>query len=176
MSCRELRNFAEAVVDSLKFAADRDCISGKLALSGLSRLADVLTCRDGWLNCELSGECVADASGLKKSFLHLRVSGWLDLQCQRCLDDVSVECAVDRRLLLVPDGTAWPEEDLETDEYDALPSSRELSVLELVEDEVLLALPIAPCHEDCQPPAEAGGRDGNGGLSPFAALAGLKKH
>lgn len=176
MSCRELRNLAEAVVDSLKFAAEGDCISGKLRLSGLPRLHDVLTGRDGWLDCELSGCCVTDAGGLRKSFLHLRVSGRLDMQCQRCLNDVSVECVVDSRLLLVPDGAAWPEDELETDEYDALPASRELSVLDLVEEEVLLALPIAPCHENCEPPADAGGKGVNGGSSPFAALAGLKKH
>ena len=176
MSCREVLNLAETVVDSLKFAAEGDCVSGKLPLSGLSRLGDVLTHREGWLDCELVGNRIADAGGLKKSFLHLRVSGRLSLQCQRCLDDVSWECAIDSRLLLVPEGTAWPEDELEVDGYDALPASRELSVHDLVEEEVLLALPIAPCHEDCRPPADAGGGDGNSGLSPFAALAGLKKH
>lgn len=176
MSCRELRNFAEAVVDSLKFAAEGDCISGKLPLSSLQRLGDVLTRREGWLECELSGDRVADASSQKKSFLHLRVFGRLSLQCRRCLGDVDFECAVDSRLLLVPEDAAWPEDELAVDAYDALPASREQSVLELVEEEVLLALPIAPCHEDCLPPADAGDKDVGNGLSPFAALAGLKKH
>lgn len=176
MSCQELRNFAEAVVDSLKFAAEGGCMSGKLPLSSLPRLSDVLICREDWLECEVSGDCVTDAGGQRKFFLHLRVSGRLSLQCQRCLSDVSFECAVDRRLLLVPEGAVWPEDELEVDEYDALPASREQSVLELVEEEVLLALPIAPCHEDCVPPADAGSRNENSGLSPFAALAGLKKH
>jgi hypothetical protein len=48
---------------------------------------------------------------------------------------------------------------------------RELDVAELVEDEILLALPVAPRHEKCGLPgaADAGER-----INPFAALSGLK--
>jgi uncharacterized protein len=175
MSCREVLDLAEVVVDSLRFAGEGGCLSGKLELSSLARLHDLLTGRDGRLDCELSGDCIVDADGRRKSFLHLRVSGQLKMRCQRCLGDVDWQCAVVSHLLLVPENAAWPEGELEADAYDALPASRELSVLELVEDEVLLALPIAPCHEDCRLPAKAGGLDGDRGSSPFAALAGLKK-
>lgn len=181
MSCREV-DFAEAVVDSLKFAAEADCISGKLALSSLPRLLDVLTTREGWLDCELSGGIDTEAGGRAKPCLRLRVSGRLGLHCQRCLAEVRFDCIIDSRLLLIPEGAAWPEDELESDEYDALPASRELSVLELVEEEVLLALPVVPRHADCRPPAAAGTMEveetsgSSPGLSPFAALAGLKKH
>jgi uncharacterized protein len=52
-----------------------------------------------------------------------------------------------------------------------LPVERELDVAELVEDEILLALPVAPRHEKCGLPgvADAGER-----INPFAALSGLK--
>lgn len=180
MSSREIQDLAETVVDSLKFAADGGSVSGKLALSSLPRLFDALTTREGWLDCELSGARTTDAGGKTQSVLHLRVSGRLGLRCQRCLADVWFDCAIDSRLLLIPEGVEWPEDELDSDEYDALPASRELSVRELVEEEVLLALPIVPRHADCLPPvmAEEGEESVSevDGASPFAALAGLKKH
>jgi uncharacterized metal-binding protein YceD (DUF177 family) len=48
------------------------------------------------------------------------------------------------RLQLVGPGEEWPDEDLADDSADAIEAEKELAVLSLVEDEVLLALPIAP--------------------------------
>jgi hypothetical protein len=113
MSCREVLDLAEVVVDSLRFAGEGGCLSGKLELSSLARLHDLLTGRDGRLDCELSGDCIVDADGRRKSFLHLRVSGQLKMRCQRCLGDVDWQCAVVSHLLLVPENAAWPEGELE---------------------------------------------------------------
>ncbi|MDO8958777.1 MAG: YceD family protein [Rhodocyclaceae bacterium] len=174
MSSREEQDLAGTVIDSLKFAADGGCITGKLALTSLPRLADVLVRPTGSLQCELTG---IPEMGAGEPGLHLRVSGRVGLQCQHCLAEVDFECAVDSRLLLMPPGApeeSWPADELESDEYDAMPASRELSVLELVEEEVLLALPIVPRHADCLLPAGAGIEESE--PSPFAVLAGLKKH
>ena len=46
-------------------------------------------------------------------------------------------------------------------------------VLELIEDEVLLALPISPRHGECRPSAAV---ENEYGPSPFAVLAKLKDH
>jgi len=173
MSSREIKDLAETAVDGLKFAADGGRLSGKLALSGLPRLFDVLTTREGWLSCALSGEREAGADGRMRSVLRLVVTGRLGLRCQRCLADVCFDCAIDSRLLLVPEGEAWPEDEMDSDEYDALPVDGALSVRDLVEEEVLLALPLVPRHVDCLPP---GGMEQESGPSPFAALAKLKKH
>lgn len=160
------------LIDSLAFAAGEDCIVGKIALSRLPRLADVLVSPAGELDCELVGyRDSGERAG--KLGLHLRVVGRLGLHCQRCLAEVSFECVIDSRLLLIPPGVEWPEEELESDEYDAIPASRELSLLALIEEEVLLALPIVPRHADCLlPRAEVEENE----PSPFAVLAGLKKH
>ncbi|MEW6164355.1 MAG: YceD family protein [Pseudomonadota bacterium] len=181
MSSREIQDLAGTVVDSLKFAAEGGNLSGKLALSSLPRLSDVLTTREGWLECHLSGSRSMGNGGQARSVLSLKVSGRLGLRCQRCLAVVWFDCIIDNRLLLIPEGADWPEDELESEEYDALPASREQSVRELVEEEVLLALPIVPRHADCLPPVALGeGEEANGsspnGSSPFAALAGLKKH
>ena len=63
------------------------------------------------------------------------------------------------------------QDELEDDSRDFLPLEKELDVEALVEDEILLSLPVAPRHEQCVVPgaAAAGER-----INPFAALAGFK--
>lgn len=175
MSCPEEPDFATAVIDSLRFAEAGNRIAGRLALARLPRLADVLVRQDGFLDCALEG-CRVDCAGESRPGLRLTVTGRLQLQCQRCLAEVGIDCAIDSRLLLVPLGEGWPEEELEADAFDAIPASQALSLLELVEEEVLLALPVVPRHADCAlPRAVAGVAEEDRALSPFAALAGLKR-
>jgi uncharacterized protein len=45
-------------------------------------------------------------------------------------------------------------------------------VLEALEEELILALPLAPVHDDCHAPVEAA-RDED--ASPFAVLKGFKR-
>lgn len=178
MSCREDTDLAGVAIDSLKFAAAGEHITGTLPLNSLLRLADVLASREGALDCVLTGFREAGEAGGDETrlCLHLQVNGRLRLYCQRCLAEVDFECAIDSRLLLVPPGEVWPEEDWEDDDFDAISASRELSVLSLVEDEVLLALPIVPRHADCLPPAGVVAAEGKSEPSPFSVLAGLSKH
>ncbi len=77
------------------------------------------------------------------------------------------------RLQLMAPGEEWPDDDLADDSADAIEAEKDLAVLSLIEEEVLLALPIAPRHEQCEPPS---GSTAETGPLPFAALAALKKH
>lgn len=162
-------SISRAVVDSLEFARDGRSIAEDVPLAAFGRLADVLADNAGALAVELRGE--RDEEG--KSFLSLKVQGNLDLHCQRCLGVVTLAVDVDSRLLLVAPGEEWPDEELEDDRIDAIEASRELAVLPLVEDEVLLALPIVARHEQCRPPMAV---EAESKPSPFAALAKLKDH
>lgn len=173
-------DIAKAVIDSLRFAGGGDCIAGRVALSRLPRLADQLLTTAGELDCAVRG-VTFDGLHAGQPGLLLRVQGVLRMRCQRCLAAVDVVCDIDRRLLLMVDAAdeaAWPEEELESDDFDAIPASRELSLLSLVEDEVLLALPLVPRHADCVLPGTVGaaGLQQESKASPFAMLADLKKH
>lgn len=138
-----------------------------MAVSALERLHDLLA--------EVSGEVAFRLQGFKGAngelMLHLEVSGVLPLACQRCLKSVAFDLDVDNLLQLVPEGAELSQEELEDDTRDFLPVARELNVVDLVEDEILLTLPVAPRHEKCGLPgaADAGER-----INPFAKLAGLK--
>lgn len=152
------------VIDSLAFAREGRHLVGELAVSELPRLVDVLADAAGVLRCHLSG----GRSEEGKLFLLLEVDGELRLKCQRCLEPLAFPLAIKSRMLLVPPGAPWPDEELEDDSADAIEALAEQSVASLIEEEVLLALPVAPRHESCLLPA--GSDPGILAASPFATL------
>lgn len=158
---------AGIVIDGLKYARDGRFQQGVVPLAEMSRLADMVLEAKGTLSWSLKGE-----DSREGSFLLLSVSGELVLECQRCLKPVNYPLAVETRLRLIPPGQEWPEDELEDDTSDAIPAEEEMALLPLVEEEVLLALPIAPMHAVCDSPLAV-----NKDLepSPFAILAKLKK-
>ncbi len=161
--------FAPTVIDSLAFAQDGRASEGAVSLTDLPRLAGELLEQRGSLDVRLRGW--RDEEG--KHWLHLVVQGNVLVQCQRCLEGVDLPLGIDAVLQLIAPGEAWPDDELIDDEAEAIAADQALDVLSLIEDEVLLALPIAPLHGQCELPPVAG----NGfELSSFAALAALKKH
>jgi uncharacterized protein len=110
--------------------------------------------------------------GSGQLFLDLQVGGRLMLRCQRCLQTFPFEVALDCRFRLVESGQPWPDDELVDDSYDAVAAERELDLLALVEQEVLLSLPLAPRHDDCALPESP---DPGQKVSPFAALAEIKR-
>jgi len=159
----------EILIDSLEFARERRRLAGESPVSSMSRLADMLADDGGTLSWVVSGECAAD----HKLFLVVEVAGELQLKCQRCLGALTHGLEIRSVLQLVPRGAVWPDEDLEDDRVDPIEASDDQPVLTLVEDEVLLALPLAPRHPSCMLPRYD---DGSAVASPFATLAKLKKH
>jgi uncharacterized protein len=113
-------------------------------------------------------------------WLHLKAQAHLPQTCQRCLGEVTTFLEVERSYRFVADEATAEAEDDEYDE-DLLAISREFNLLELIEDELLMALPQVPMHDICpvQPKMaavdedfEAEGHEGK--PNPFAILAALK--
>ena len=155
------------MLDVYSFARDSACLEGCLALTGLSRLADALAQTEGSVDYRLSG--LMGNQGQAR----LRVTGRLLLVCQRCLDAVAHDVVIDRLLELASEDSAPTQEETEDDSVDILPSVGALAVDALVEDELLLSLPIVPRHVECALPE---GTADFGQAHPFAALAALKHH
>ncbi len=159
------------VIDSLEFARQHRSLSGRLRLDNLPRLAGVLFDPSGSLDYEVSGET---AGGV--AFLSLKLDGALMLTCQRCLEALEFALSARSRMMLVEPGMPWPEDDqvggLEDEACDAIEASRELDLAPLLEEEILLALPIAPRHERCEPPLKS---TATKKASPFAQLARFKR-
>jgi uncharacterized protein len=83
-------------------------------------------------------------------WLRLRTGTTMSLICQRCMLPVDVEVAVDRPFRFVADEATAAAEDDDAEE-DVLALERDLDLLELVEDELLLGMPLVPHHPACEP-------------------------
>jgi uncharacterized protein len=112
-------------------------------------------------------------------WLQLKARTVLPLTCQRCLGPVEVAVEVERPFRFVQDEAVAMAEDDQSEE-DLLALSRSFDLLELVEDELLMDLPVAPRHEVCPVPVtlvvadEDFGADVPERENPFALLQRLK--
>lgn len=132
------------LINALEFAEQSLEIHDRIRASKLPRLQDVLFSDSGEIEYRLVGECPV----LGKHSLRLKAHGTLELICQRCLGKLTYPVSIDRHFVLVVDDSALPESDLEDDEVDYLVADPKLDVVALVEEEILLALPLALRHED----------------------------
>lgn len=117
--------------------------------------------------------------GSPQVWLQLRVHAIFPMECQRCLTPVDVPLDVDRAFRFVADEATA--EALDDDcEEDLLALSREFDLHELIEDELLMVLPVVPRHEQCPTAVPLASSDDDFQAAsaekpnPFAALASLR--
>ncbi len=125
------------------------------------------------------GELRSMTGNTSQTWLHLKAEVKIPQICQRCLAEMGTKLEVERSYRFVADeDTASALDD--SCEEDLLVLSREFNLLELIEDELLMALPLVPMHETCpeQPKMAVMDADFEQQLdakpSPFAALEVLK--
>ena len=95
---------------------------------------------------------------------------------QRCMQPMEETVTVERTFRFAPDEATAARLDEELEE-DVLVCSRHFDLLDLVEDELIMALPLAPRHAACQPATPLGDPSAanDSPPHPFAALQQLKK-
>ena len=103
---------------------------------------------DNPLNWSAHGEVRVDESGAEQIWLHLVVDTRLPLICQRCLGPVEIAVTVEQSFRFVGSEEAAEAQDEESEE-DVLALSQDFSLADLIEDEVLMALPVVPRHDEC---------------------------
>lgn len=149
-------------------------LSGTLAARELPRLREQLagqgvSGQGGQVHYEVTG--VLTDRGHDCFVLHVR--GMVELSCQRCLEPVQVGFESHRRIIFAAEADSADAED-EADDADVLEPQDTVDGAVLIEDEVLLSLPMAPMHPvgSCQI-AKPGDDAGAEAVSPFASLAQL---
>ncbi len=161
----------------MKLAQSGEALSGRYPGSSLTR----------WANSGLSPDQVSevawqarfelktDATSRSTAWLHLKAQAELKLECQRCLQPMSWPQQVDCTYRFVPTEALALEQDNEAEE-DVLSLEQPLDLLELVEDELIMDLPMVPMHEKCPVSVKTGTQtpDFTEKAHPFATLAGLK--
>lgn len=161
----------QLVIDPARFARDRARLTGALAAAALPRLAEQLCNAGGSIEFEVGGG--VDERG--RAALHLKLGGVVELRCQRCLAALPIRVDAERDIVLVPGADEFAPFGDEDDSTDVIPAVPRLDLRALLEDEVLLGLPVAPRHPEgqCQADATPAGEEPERS-SPFAVLAGLK--
>jgi uncharacterized protein len=158
----------QVLINSLEFAEQSLEIHDNIRASNLPALQDVLFSDRGELEYVLIGR----RAGREQLTLQLKVNGIVDLICQRCLGEIAYRIEVDRLFELVKDESAIPASDMDNDEIDYLVADVEMDVVALVEEEILLSLPLALRHDEVCNVSEFQ----SSGLkpNPFRVLEGLK--
>lgn len=172
-------------LDVERFARDGATLEGSAPLArwprlAASSLADAAPAGTGRaLSWSARGEMRKPRGGAPQAWLHLQATTSLALECQRCLAPVESAVDVERSFRFTEDEQSAAALDPDVEE-DVLALSRDLDLLELIEEEVLLSLPLVPRHDRCPAPlplADAAGaapEPGDERPNPFAALAALR--
>lgn len=162
----------QQVIAPLDFARNRNRLRGKIAVADLTRLKDVIASSAGELVYDISG----GSTELHRPVLECVIQGSLALKCQRCLDQMEWPVDITSRLVLAQDedeAERFSAQD-DTDESDVIVAEKSMSIADLVEEEVLLDIPMFPAHDYPCTGEESGGT-GRKKETPFAALASLKR-
>ncbi len=173
-------------LDVAALAAEGGELDGQWDVATMARLAasqtppqDVAPDAVSW---DARGEQRRITGAEPEIWLHLRARTQVWLTCQRCLQPMQIPLHVDTRVRFARDEAQAEALDAELED-DVLALPRWLDLRSLVEDELLLSLPLVPRHEHCpQPlPVSVGDEALDAAeptaerVNPFAALQALRR-
>jgi DUF177 domain-containing protein len=161
----------EQLIDPAQISDKPLVFEGKASLGDLSRLEESLATAD----CELRYKVTARLDKRRRKVVSCIIEGFVFLTCQSSLEAFRHGISIDDRLVLVDNESQLPPIAEESDAEDYLVADEPLFVLDLVEDAVLLALPMVPRKPGLEEAQGRGKPDKVQKPSPFAALASLKK-
>jgi uncharacterized protein len=162
------------IQDVFSLARNGVQLTGQISVASLTRLHGDLSDHTGVLTYLVVGR-VGDKGNL---FMDITIDGAMNMVCQRCLEPVNQLVVVGNTLQLVE-----LEEELDNEEEELaailagdnspekIVGTREFNIFDLLEDEVILSLPMSVTHDVCdkQLPMSVGET-----ASPFDALLKLK--
>ena len=169
------------LINNIEFAQKQQNIKDSFDVLSFKRLAEILALpneklsfpnekvKETHVNFELNG----DYKRFRQPSLHLHIETKLPITCQRCLELMQVEIDLQFDYLISDSST----DDLnhnydQNDDLDWVQTNTEMNFHELIEDELLLAMPISPMHaSECSKTSMQSGEKPN----PFAVLKNLIK-
>ena len=156
-----------ATIDPIMLADQGQRLSGRVPVQSMARLRAQLLEDAGEVDVDLAFER-AEGSNLRR--MRGRIVAQLAVRCQRCLEPMTIEVVAEPDTILLAAGEADPGL---PPEADTLTVSTSVAVAELIEDELLLALPMVPMHrlDECPARQYIGGAKGDVTKHPLAELA-----
>ena len=162
------------LIDPILFAERRSELKGQVEIRALGRLSDILISDVGKVNIDFAffkeGRLLA---------LHGQIKADLSLKCQNCLEAVNWPVDSTFKLGIV---STLDEVNRLPEEYEPLLVGEDkIPLTEIVEEELLLCLPVFPKHQQCcinydqvhaEKPAQKNAQSTSD--NPFSVLAKLK--
>ena len=166
-------------LDVKAFAKAHMHLEGDTPVAEFERLAEDCSGEvTGYVSWSAQGEIDPDQSGKDAAWLHLEAKATVPLTCQRCLQPVPVALMIEQDFRFVADEATALAEDDESEE-DLLVLEDNFDLMALIEDELLMSMPLVPMHPAClseqvptSPEEEAAMSEAK--PNPFAVLASLK--
>lgn len=156
------------LINNLEVAKSQEKLTGNIPMNGCERLTSIISQGEDGVP-DIQYTLTGATTKFHLPSLHLTIDAVLPVVCQRCLEPMSLALAVAYDYVISasePGGVDGG------DDFDWVETSREMNLNELIEDELLIATPLAPTHEyECKPAKQESGEKHN----PFAALKGLVK-
>ncbi len=142
-------------IDNLTFAKRNERLLGELSLADCPRLNELLQAPpkiapgkftpSASIKFNLQGKL----DGMGQASLSLALEVNLNCLCQRCLNAMPLNLALNFDYLLgeLDEGHALSTDMDEADDFDWQAYSPHMDVIGLIEDELIMAMPIAPVHQ-----------------------------
>lgn len=148
-------------IDSAAFARRRGALQGQVEIASLPRLVSAGVEGRGVLAWQIEGYVGRDHLQRQREFLRVRTTYSPWMTCAKCLEPVEVTgLRTDTRFRFAASEQQAAVEDRESEEEEVIAASPNLDLAALVEDEAILALPMAPAHVSCEWVAQAGSEPG----------------
>jgi len=160
-------------IDPIQLAERGARLTGTLPLKSMPRMAPGSLAGSEDIIVDLSFE---RSEGEKIFLMHGTLHVHLRVTCQRCLEAMDLELEATPWVILMKAGERLAQSESDAD---ILVVDKPLSLSALVEDELLLAMPMVPMHDPDRCPARSYvarvRRVGELGKNPFAVLSRMKK-
>ena len=132
-------------INNLKFALEKNFIEDELDIESLHRVIDVLPNLKGRVKFKILGD------KLDKPILYIEICGKITTSCQNCLNEIQIDIKKADNVFIFNNEEELDKALFSEDSkiYEAILASEEFNVLEYIEDEIIISLPIAPKHNKC---------------------------
>ncbi len=159
--------------------------AGFLSISSLPRVAEEVSTvvSGGGFDWEVQTHFEDSPGAEPRQILQLGLKGRLHLICQRCLQDCAVDLAEKRCFILLATEEEADDYPVEDEDQEPLVASQQFNLLDTIEDEILLSIPLISKHPEgfCEPHLSNFANEGPEEASverenPFNILKNMKKN
>jgi uncharacterized protein len=132
------------VIDTVKFARNGQEMIHSFTVEELQRVMDIVGEVGEKIEAKLQGGVLKTG----KPFIDLSIKADLPLTCQRCLERMNFELNSSTRFIIAFGRSELTDLSDEPDDVEFLIAEEDADVVAMVEEELLLRLPMAPKHEE----------------------------